>query len=247
MLVALPITDELGRSQSEQPEKEVATDRRAPPDNDDEGLAPAMSLPAVEAEWVAGEIAEIIRPQPVFLHYDMAICQREEMSPWGKVTFKNGVLRKHSWRWLLHSGRFFMAALAAGLISFFGFILPLGGIRAFALDEFALCAVIVAYFVVFELRPWHAVTRDRIRMASDTWLNLGDPAQIEICRIEKDSEWRLVRYTAVCPVCASRVFVEKGEPDFPRRLVGRCSESPREHVFSFDRITRRGTALICPP
>lgn len=51
---------------------------------------------------------------------------------------------------------------------------------------------------------------------------------------------RLVRYAAKCPACGSQVLLERGEPDFPRRLVGRCQESPREHIFSFDRVSSRG-------
>lgn len=247
MLVSLPISSDPIRPLDANDEAETPVGQTAEAGAHGQA-APLPALVAViEDDWVEGEIAEIVRPQPFFLHYDMAICQQEEMSPWGKVIFKNGVVRRRTWRWLLHSGRFLLAALAVGLISLFGFILPLGGIRAFALGEFIACAVLVAYFVAFEIRPWLEVTKDRIQMASDLWLKLGDPAQIEICRIEKIAEWRLVRYTAVCPVCASCVFVEKGEPEFRRRLVGRCSESPREHVFSFDRITRRGGALICPP
>lgn len=54
---------------------------------------------------------------------------------------------------------------------------------------------------------------------------------------------RLVRYAAQCPICRAQVLLEAGEPDFPRRLVGRCQESPREHVFSFDRVTQQGINL----
>lgn len=54
---------------------------------------------------------------------------------------------------------------------------------------------------------------------------------------------RMVKYAAQCPVCKSQVLLAKGEPDFPRRIVGRCQESPREHVFSFDRMTRSGSRL----
>lgn len=57
------------------------------------------------------------------------------------------------------------------------------------------------------------------------------------------SRLRMVKYAAQCPVCKSQVLLAKGEPDFPRRIVGRCQESPREHVFSFDRMTRSGSRL----
>lgn len=51
---------------------------------------------------------------------------------------------------------------------------------------------------------------------------------------------RLVRYASQCPVCQSQVLLSRGDVDFPGRLIGRCQESPREHVFSFDRTTLRG-------
>ena len=38
-------------------------------------------------------------------------------------------------------------------------------------------------------------------------------------------------------------FDHWGVSDYPRRLVGRCDESPRERIFSFDRVTRRGVTL----
>jgi len=54
---------------------------------------------------------------------------------------------------------------------------------------------------------------------------------------------RMIKYAGTCPVCSAQVLLDKGEPDFPRRIVGRCQESPREHVFSFDRATRTGYRL----
>ena len=54
---------------------------------------------------------------------------------------------------------------------------------------------------------------------------------------------RMIKYAATCPTCGAQVLLDQGEPDFPRRMVGRCQESPREHVFSFDRATRTGYRL----
>lgn len=39
------------------------------------------------------------------------------------------------------------------------------------------------------------------------------------------------------------IKLDRGEADFPRRIVGRCEEHPREHVFSFDRMLKRGELL----
>ncbi len=54
---------------------------------------------------------------------------------------------------------------------------------------------------------------------------------------------RMIKYAGICPICSAQILLDKGEPDFPRRIVGRCQGSPREHVFSFDRATRTGYRL----
>ena len=71
-------------------------------------------------------------------------------------------------------------------------------------------------------------------------------ATVEINRsknLDEDSTILVQRYTSICPVCGWMIKLDRGEPDFPRRIVGRCEEHPREHVFSFDRITKQGKAL----
>ena len=54
---------------------------------------------------------------------------------------------------------------------------------------------------------------------------------------------QLTKYVGVCPICNSRVELAKGDPDYPRRIIGRCNESPTEHIYSFDRITKLGYGL----
>jgi len=71
------------------------------------------------------------------------------------------------------------------------------------------------------------------RLYADAWL------QVHRRRRKKVP----VRYAATCPVCNARVQVESGGREFHGRLVGRCQESPDEHVFSFDRVTRAGKSL----
>lgn len=89
---------------------------------------------------------------------------------------------------------------------------------------------------------------DRIAIAPDwmlPWKELG--ATIEIRRsttTDQPSTIHVYRYTATCPICGWMIRLDKGEPDFPRRLLGRCEENPREHVYSFDRSTLRGYRLM---
>ena len=54
---------------------------------------------------------------------------------------------------------------------------------------------------------------------------------------------KAVRYTAACPICRGTVSVASGGIEFPWRLVGRCENSRREHVYSFDHVTRSGKSL----
>jgi len=82
-------------------------------------------------------------------------------------------------------------------------------------------------------------------MAPESFIGFRDkPAQLElITAANKKKSIQLVRYKASCPICGAPVYLDNGKPDFPRRLIGRCSESPREHIYSFDRVTRMGYAL----
>jgi len=89
---------------------------------------------------------------------------------------------------------------------------------------------------------------DRLIMASD---GLIAPREFGVCLeqftpITKSDVLRsprMVKYAAQYPIRQAPVVLDGGEPDFPWRIVGHCQESPREHIFSFDRITRSGSRL----
>lgn len=101
----------------------------------------------------------------------------------------------------------------------------------------------------------HIITRflrlsdDRIMLAPDNLVGFREfGVCIELARPRNLDKMhprvlRLVKYASQCPTCNAEVLLDEGEPDFPRRIVGRCQESPREHVFSFDRATRTGIRL----
>lgn len=88
---------------------------------------------------------------------------------------------------------------------------------------------------------------DRMMIAPEwmlAWKEFG--ATIEISRsrvVDAPSTIHIRRYSADCPICGWMVKLDRGEPDYPRRIVGRCEEHPREHVFSFDRSSRLGAFL----
>lgn len=112
------------------------------------------------------------------------------------------------------------------------------------LTGFASIFIIPYCAWIFVIRPWFDLFDQRIVKASELLVSMNEKsAQIELFRDGDLRMLRLVRYTAPCPICGSTIHLDKGEPDYPRRLVGRCYESPMEHVFSFDRVTRRGVTL----
>jgi len=59
----------------------------------------------------------------------------------------------------------------------------------------------------------------------------------------RNRQFKVVVHTATCPVCQSRIDVCEGKNQFRGRMIGLCEENPREHVFSFDYMTRLGKAL----
>lgn len=93
------------------------------------------------------------------------------------------------------------------------------------------------------------LVEDRIVLASDDMVSFKEfGVCLELFKPEGSNadtpkQARMIKYAGTCPICSAQVLLDKGEPDFPRRIVGRCQESPREHVFSFDRATRTGYRL----
>lgn len=91
------------------------------------------------------------------------------------------------------------------------------------------------------VRPSELLVEDRIRPAPDALLALKEaPAQIEFSTDGDRRVVQIVRYSARCPICAGDLELSLGEGERHRRLFGRCRESPQEHAYTFDRVTRRG-------
>lgn len=105
----------------------------------------------------------------------------------------------------------------------------------------------IPWFAYRHLDAAFRIFDDRIIVAPEwmlAWKERG--ATIEINRSREPGAHSTIlvqRYSAQCPICGWMVRLENGGSDFPRRIVGRCEENPREHVFSFDRSTKWGKPL----
>ena len=112
-----------------------------------------------------------------------------------------------------------------------------------------ICLGLLAWYANYVVRRFVRFVDDRMIMASEhmvgfrefgVCIELFKPGEISA---STPKNVRMIKYAAQCPTCGAQVLLDEGEPDFPRRIVGRCQESPREHVFSFDRATRAGYQL----
>jgi hypothetical protein len=91
------------------------------------------------------------------------------------------------------------------------------------------------------LRPLLWLLDDRIILAAEGLMKFKeDPAQLDMTKDEAHRYIRLVRYSAVCSICAGNIELRYGYGQNHRRIFGCCSEVPTEHVFTFDRVTRMG-------
>ena len=92
--------------------------------------------------------------------------------------------------------------------------------------------------------PWHRVTLAPAVMLSGDQM-YGQFRLIRNVKKKVPGGWfSVVRHWGTCPMCSADVDLRAGAKAFPGRLVGRCSDSPLEHVFSFDPVTLMGTSLI---
>lgn len=172
-----------------------------------------------------------------------------KLSLLGRFVFEDGLRWTASRRWSFLTWQLFFVTVTASLVVLAWLILwhrttPLTG------QDIVLLALGIG-FPVGAYKHFSGVFRlfdNRIMLASEwflSWKELG--ATVEINR-SKDpdapSTIHVHRYSAECPICGWMVKLDKGEPDFPGRIVGRCEENPREHVFSFDRSSKQGRRLV---
>jgi hypothetical protein len=117
-------------------------------------------------------------------------------------------------------------------------------------------ALLVSFFIGYLIAKSYKdradrFVEDKVIMASDWFVKYKESnvlQELVTIKNEKDElshkEVRLTKYVSTCNICGAKVYLENGEPEFPRRIVGRCGESPREHVYTFDRVTLIGKKLL---
>ncbi len=162
---------------------------------------------------------------------------------WRLRWFSNGY-RLSGWRRQVFIWYFIahvMAVLALFFLLLAFFFLP--GIPADPKIFVAIPALIAA--ICYSAWPMFDLIERRIIVAPGWLQSHPNDVVLEVrCPPRHDHKHlQAVRYTARCGICSGRVHIQSGGFRFWGRLVGVCDGSPREHVYSFDHITRLGARL----
>lgn len=187
------------------------------------------------------------RPQLIRYHVEPA-----KPAWWLGLLVGSAPFRMRSWR-----GYLLIGMTAAEALTIFAFwvllLLAFQGARPVQISDIGLLLTLLATTWTW----WHftqpliRLPIDRVTIASDlflAWAQLN--GQFRMTRDAKSKVaggwFQLVRHCGTCPICAGEVEIAAGGQAFPRRLVGRCRDSPLEHVFSFDPLSLTGLPLHTP-
>lgn len=167
---------------------------------------------------------------------------------WLRKAWKSGVVK-----WTAGTRWSVAIAGVAGLllVSLVGWVLLQWAVKAnrpVTLADVALFGLFgaVASSVFAFFRFFSELFDMRVVMAPTLLTPLSkDGVTLEIRPSSADSKGELFfgRYTSTCPRCGGNIQLFDGGKAFPERIVGRCSRSGREHVFSFDHVLKVGHPL----
>ena len=152
-----------------------------------------------------------------------------------------------SWRGLLWAAAFLVPVgyLLGSAILILGFTYLRRPVQTADLASLLVVAVLAWFVWRTFVRPMVWLLEDRIIPATELWVGWNEEnAQLELTKDEQGHRrLQLVRYTAVCAVCAGTLELRYSQGPNTRRLLGCCAEAPYDHVFSFDRISRSGSRI----
>jgi hypothetical protein len=138
----------------------------------------------------------------------------------------------------------FLAILALLAILLIGKPHPLGALDYLSLAMFSLAA----YWTWGFLRAFTQVVTTRLVecptlvLASDEFCGQISSVRRRDTKVPT-GRISVVRISSQCPKCGGFVELADGKPEFPGRMIGRCTDAPSEHVYSFDPTSHQGVNL----
>ena len=198
------------------------------------------------ATSVSGESHEGEAPDGLSLNYERSRPGSVRPSLWALPLLKSGSFHTRSAQGALWAG-FVILGIAEAVIC--GLLLWSYTLQRRPIQASDLAGIVGLFALIwgiwnYQIRPLYNLVEDRIIPVGELWVGLREPpAQLELAKVDGRRVVRLVRYTAVCTVCAGQVELRYSQGANRRRLLGCCEEAPHEHVFAFDRVLLKGRRL----
>jgi hypothetical protein len=200
-----------------------------------------------EPEAIGQQDAPAKNETPLSILYDFTPPGRVRAAWYARPLLGAGSFITRSWRGLLWVAVFLIPVAYLLLSAMVAFAYMYARRPLQTSDMASMFILVTLGWVVWRIsvRPVIWLIDDRITLATELWVAWSeDTAQLELAKDENNRRrLQLVRYSAVCPICAGTVELRYSQSPNRRRLLGCCNEAPYEHVFSFDRVSRQGLRL----
>lgn len=205
-----------------------------------------QALPTIDEGSDDAYSVEADAAQTKVIHYQI---EPAKAAWWLQPIIGNTPFRMRSWRGYCLLGLMLLEALV--LLAGWGLLLLIfRGARSIQISDVGLLLTLFALTWAWWrfMQPIIRLPNDRVTIAND--LLLGWSQLNGQFRLTRDAQskrlggwFQLARHWGTCSLCAGEVEIATGGQAVPGRLVGRCSDSPLEHVFSFDPVSLTGAPL----
>lgn len=208
----------------------------------------ALSEPTAEQTATPATGPSANQAERVGIVYDFTPPGQVKPAWYAQPLIGGGSFVTRSWRGLLWLATVLVpiAYLALTAVTAMGYAYVTRPVQTSDLASAVLLGILAWAIWRLFVRPTVWLVDDRIVPATELFVAWGEKdAQLELAT-ESGSRRRLqlVRYSAVCPICAGNIELRYAHGQNRRRLVGCCDEAPHEHIFSFDRVSRCGRQLL---
>ncbi|NVK44440.1 MAG: hypothetical protein HWE39_24680 [Oceanospirillaceae bacterium] len=109
--------------------------------------------------------------------------------------------------------------------------------------EMAILTLLV-YSMIKIIEPFYLVL-DKAIIKAPGWLiplNISN-AYLITRKVDTTRQIILSYYEGKCTICSGKLDIVEGKNEYKGRIIGQCENSGREHIFSFDHITKIGSPL----
>ena len=145
------------------------------------------------------------------------------------------------WRSLFMTSPLLIALVAAGFLTWLLFQFWMSQLPIRLIIQWTVLIAVIGGMVTWFVWPLYRLIDQKIVMAPAILQMTSRFFHVLVIRREGEQKViRMLRFTAMCPLCGGLVEVQEGERGLRGRYVGACDRNPVEHLFTFDHVLRTG-------